>query len=166
MPLAANEYLINLLAWMYLISRRREGTRALKGPAKSRGSSYQRVNPFLLCRTNISCGSAPPTLSSATTYSVSFLAHFRSLTFFSCQAESNHECEEKGVVTTGITRCVANSLAFELLAQLTLCMYMCGTIECIIANEIMIKEIICLYLQETLHMIFTSCIYIIYFVIH
>lgn len=44
-PLVANEYLINLLAWMYLISSRRGGTRALKGSAKSRGSSYHRANP-------------------------------------------------------------------------------------------------------------------------
>lgn len=95
-PLAANEYLINLLAWMYLISRRRESTRVFKSPAKSWGSSYQRVNPFLLCRTNVSCGSAPLTLSSASSYSVSFLAYFRSLTFFSCQAEGNHEYEKKG----------------------------------------------------------------------
>lgn len=30
-PFAANEYLINLLAWMYLIPRRRGGTRTSKG---------------------------------------------------------------------------------------------------------------------------------------
>lgn len=45
-PFAVNEYLINLLAWMYLIPRRRRGTRTFKGSAKSRGSSYQRANPL------------------------------------------------------------------------------------------------------------------------
>lgn len=40
-----NEYLINLLAWMYLIPRRRGDTRTLKGPAKSRRNSYHLVNP-------------------------------------------------------------------------------------------------------------------------
>lgn len=40
-----SEYLINLLAWMYLIPRRRVDTRAFKGPAKSRGNSYHLVNP-------------------------------------------------------------------------------------------------------------------------
>lgn len=137
-PLAANEYLINLLAWMYLISRRREGTRALKGPAKSRGSSYHdaSVNPYSPRRTNISCASAPLTLSSASSYSVSFLAHFRPLAFFSRHAEGNHECEEKGAVTTGIAKYVANSLAFQ--RNFHIYILLCDIIEDIIANKIII----------------------------
>lgn len=122
-PFAANEYLINLLAWMYLIPRRRGGTRTLKGPAKSRGSSYQRVNPSAGASRRRFLRAAPATtLSSASSYSVSVLAHFRSLAFFSRQAEGNHEGRERRAVTgwrgrRGVATCVANPQTFQLLAH-------------------------------------------------
>jgi len=98
--LAANEYLINLLAWMYLIPRCRKGTRTPKGLAKSWGSSYQRVNPSEGTSWHFLRAAPATTLSSAWSNSVSFLAHFRSLAFFSRQAEGNHEGRKRRTVTT------------------------------------------------------------------
>jgi len=116
-----NEYLINLLAWMYLIPRCREGMRTPKGPVKSWGSSYQRVNPSEGTLWHFLRAAPATTLSSAWSNSVSFLAHFRSLAFFSRQAEGNHEGRERrNGDDKGVATCVANSQTFQLLALLTL----------------------------------------------
>lgn len=117
-PFVVNEYLINLLAWMYLIPRRRGDTRTLKGSAKSRGSSYQRVNPFargvmaFLARRpgdDAVIGLALQRERSCALPVVGFLL-----------ASSGRQSRRQGKKNGDDGGCVANPQTFQLLAKLTL----------------------------------------------